>query len=346
MFRSTEPTQIKMKTIYLLFLFCHVSSSVKHSYKNFVTTTTGVSNTPEFMITLMINDIEVGYCDSNKKFEVKRETMKNILEDDPQFLKEHVHDCFEKLPNIYKNILNTLTKYWNQSGGVHVLQIQNGCEWDENTGEVVGFLQCGYDGEDFMSLDLKTMNWIALNPQTVGTKQIWDADKFAINEAEISITYIYPELLKKYLKYENSSSLRPVLPSVSLLQKTPSSPVSCHATGFYPDRVDMFWRKDGEEIHEDVDHGEILPNHDGTFQMRVDLNISSVKPEDWSRYDCVFQFSGVKKDVITKLDKAEIRTNRVPPSEFPAAVIGVVVGLLLLLVCITGLFIWWKKKKN
>ncbi|XP_033182152.1 hereditary hemochromatosis protein homolog [Anabas testudineus] len=98
-------------------------------------------------------------------------------------------------------------------------------------------------------------------------------------------------------------------PSVSLLQKTPSSPVSCHATGFYPDRASMSWRKDGEEIHEDVDHGEILPNHDGTFQMRVDLNISSVKPEDWSRYDCVFQFSGAENIIIAKLDKAVIRTN-------------------------------------
>ncbi|KAI3358152.1 hypothetical protein L3Q82_003159 [Scortum barcoo] len=60
----------------------------------------------------------------------------------------------------------------------------------------------------------------------------------------------------------------------------------------------MFWRKDGEEIHEDVDHGEILPNHDGSFQMSVDLKLSSVTPEDWSRYDCVFHLSGVKDDDI------------------------------------------------
>ncbi|XP_023254708.1 major histocompatibility complex class I-related gene protein-like [Seriola lalandi dorsalis] len=133
------------------------------------------------------------------------------------------------------------------------------------------------------------------------------------------------------------------VPSVSLLQKTPSSPVSCHATGFYPHRAVMFWRKDGEDLHEDVDQGEILPNNDETFQMRVDLNISSVTPEDWRRYDCVFQLSGVKEDIVTKLDKAVIRTNEVPPSEFPAAaaVSGVVVGLLLLALC--GLFIWRRK---
>ena len=110
-------------------------------------------------------------------------------------------------------------------------------------------------------------------------------------------------------KVELSLSLSPELPSVSLLQKTPSSPVSCLATGFYPHRASLVWRKDGEELHEEVDHGEILPNHDGTFQMSVDLNLSSVTPEDWTRYDCVFQLSGVNEDIITRLDKAVIKTN-------------------------------------
>ena len=105
------------------------------------------------------------------------------------------------------------------------------------------------------------------------------------------------------------TELSPELPSVSLLQKTPSSPVSCLATGFYPHRASLVWRKDGEELHEEVDHGEILPNHDGTFQMSVDLKLSSVTPEDWTRYDCVFQLSGVKEEIITRLEKDRIRTN-------------------------------------
>ncbi|KAM8766236.1 BOLA class I histocompatibility antigen, alpha chain BL3-7-like [Acanthopagrus schlegelii] len=135
------------------------------------------------------------------------------------------------------------------------------------------------------------------------------------------------------------------LPSVSLLQKTPSSPVSCLATGFYPHRASLVWRKDGEELHEEVDHGEILPNHDGTFQMSVDLKLSSVTPEDWTRYDCVFQLSGVKEEIITRLEKDRIRTNWEEPSKHAFLIIVIMVLIAVVLIATMG-FIVYKKTRG
>uniref|UniRef100_A0A8P4GDI7 Ig-like domain-containing protein n=1 Tax=Dicentrarchus labrax TaxID=13489 RepID=A0A8P4GDI7_DICLA len=306
----TRLYQIKMKTLFLLLLFCHVSSAVKHSLKIFRTGSSGVPNLSEFVGSLEVDGSLVGYCDSNKNIvEPKQDWVKKIIEDDPQHFQWYTQECFQSGPNIFKVWINNLKQHLNQSGGVHILQDISGCEWDDETGEVNGFNQFGYDGEDFISFDLQTLTWIALKPQAVTTKLKWDSEEARIKVKEIDLTKIFPGLLKKYLVFGNSSLQRKDLPSVSLLQKTPSSPVSCHATGFYPDSALMFWRKDGEEIHEDVDHGEILPNHDGSFQMSVDLNLSSVTPEDWRRYDCVFQLSGVKNNIVIKLDKAVIRTN-------------------------------------
>nr|XP_033492747.1 major histocompatibility complex class I-related gene protein-like [Epinephelus lanceolatus] len=329
-----------MKTLCVLLLFCHVASTVKHSLKYFLTASSGVPNFPEFVGAAMVDDVQVGYCDSNiKTAEPKQDWMRKIIKADPQHLEWYTLKCFGS-QQVFRANLDNLKQRLNQTGGAHILQRMNGCEWDDETGEVIGFNQYGYDGEDFISLDLQTLTWTAPKQQAFITKLRWDAEKARIQYNKDYYTHKCPDLLKNYVQYGRSFLQRRELPSVSLLQKSPSSPVSCHATGFYPDSAMMFWRKDGEEIHEDVYHGEILPNHDGSFQITVELDVSSVPPEDWRRYDCVFQLSGVK-DIVTKLDKAVIRTNQVCSYGFPVGgVIGIVVVLLLLALCITGLFIW------
>uniref|UniRef100_A0A3B4TXN4 MHC class I-like antigen recognition-like domain-containing protein n=1 Tax=Seriola dumerili TaxID=41447 RepID=A0A3B4TXN4_SERDU len=92
--------------------------------------------------------------------------------------------------------------------GVHVLQQMYGCEWDDETGEVNGYDQHGYDGEDFLIWDLKTKTWIAPTPQAVITKHKWDNDKAWIAQTEQYLNQICPEWLKKYLDYGRILMLR------------------------------------------------------------------------------------------------------------------------------------------
>uniref|UniRef100_A0A4W6BY77 Ig-like domain-containing protein n=1 Tax=Lates calcarifer TaxID=8187 RepID=A0A4W6BY77_LATCA len=267
-----------------------------HSLRFFYTGSYGVMTFPEFVGVVMVDEVEVIYCDSSiGGAEPKQDWMRKLIKDDPEHMDWYSNECHTS-HNTFKTTTEILMQSFNQTGGVHIYQRMFGCEWDDETAEVKGYDQYGYDGEDFIEFDLKTETWI------------WDNDRAGLSYIKNYLTQVCPEWLKKYVNYGRSSLLRTALPSVSLLQKTPSSPVSCHATGFYPDRAMMFWRKDGEELHEDVDRGEILPNHDGTFQMSVDLK--SPAPGDWERYECVFQLSGVKQDIIKRLDKAGIRTNR------------------------------------
>ncbi|XP_033182156.1 H-2 class I histocompatibility antigen, Q9 alpha chain-like [Anabas testudineus] len=292
--------------IFLSLLGLKLAAAVTHSLKYFYYASSQIPNIPEFVAVGLVDGVQVVYYDSEtRKAKPKQDWISRTT--GPQYW-ERETGRFSGAQQAFKANIEAAKQRFNQTGGVHIFQTVYGCEWDEGSTEVSGIYQFGYDGEVFISFDLEEQTWISARQQAVITKHKWDSQAISAQKKNY-LTQVCPDWLKRYLSDGRSSLLRTVLPSVSLLQKTPSSQVSCHATGFYPDRASMFWRKDGEEIHEDVDHGEILPNHDGTFQMRVDLDISSVKPEDWSRYDCVFHLSGAENIIITKLDKAELRTN-------------------------------------
>uniref|UniRef100_A0A3Q2DUA5 Ig-like domain-containing protein n=1 Tax=Cyprinodon variegatus TaxID=28743 RepID=A0A3Q2DUA5_CYPVA len=286
-------------SLILVGLYLQEATAVIHSLRYFYTASSGVPDFPSYVSVGLVDDVQISYCDSRTNINVpKQEWMKEVSSEHPNYWEEETATCLGK-QQVFKANIEIAKQRFKQTGGVHVYQQMYGCEWDDETGEVKGYDQIGYDGEDFLFLDLQTLTWIAPVQQAVITKNKWDNNRAAIENERSYLTQTCPEWLKKYLSYGRSSLMREDLPSVSILQKSSSSPISCFATGFYPNRAEMFWSIDRVEIHDGVNRGEILPNNDGTFQMTVDIDLSSVPPEDWTNYECVFQFSGIMLDFIS-----------------------------------------------
>ncbi|KAM3617625.1 uncharacterized protein V6R79_009049 [Siganus canaliculatus] len=332
--------------LFLLLVYLHGASAKLHSLKNFYSASAEVQSFPEFVAFGLVDDVHFVHYDSDIRRVVPRQDwVHRATEIRADFWKWQTNIVVDR-QHKFKADIGILEERFNATGGI--FQQMLGCEWDDESDEAVGgFWHFGYNGEDLMTFDLKTETWIAAKPQAVLTKRTWDEDKADVTRRMYALTQRCTDWVKKFVGIGRSSLTRTDLPSVTLLQKTSSSPVRCFATGFYPKATSLVWRRDGVEIHKDVVHGEILPNQDGTFQLSVDLNVSSVRAEDWERLDCVFRFSGVEEDhVVTRLDRAGIKTNEEKPG-YPGIISGaaavLVLIIIIIIIAVTG-FVRYRQK--
>ncbi len=83
-----------------------------------------------------------------------------------------------------------------------------GCEWDDQTEETNALRQFGYDGEDFVILELKEMRYISPVQQGALTVNKWNNDKADIDYYRNYFSTVCIEWLKKYVQYGKSSLQR------------------------------------------------------------------------------------------------------------------------------------------
>ncbi|CAL8237344.1 unnamed protein product [Arctogadus glacialis] len=279
---------------------------------------------PEFVGVGMVDEVQFVHYDSvSKRLVPKQAWMDQVTRDRPDYW-EWETGRYKGHQQVAKVNVEIVKKRFNQTGGAHIVQVMSGCEWDDEDDTTDGYHQLAYDGEDFLAWDLKTLTWVAPVRQAVPSKLRWDQNRALNQYYKHYYTKECVDWLNKYLAYGKSTLQR---------------------TGFFPDRVVVFWRRDGQELHEQVDPGEVLPNHDGTFQVSVDLDLTAVPQEDWGRYECVVQLKGIE-DIPTPLDPALIRTNGGKSHLLVFILVGVAVAAVVVAAAVVGVFVYQKRNDS
>ncbi|XP_053336807.1 BOLA class I histocompatibility antigen, alpha chain BL3-7-like [Clarias gariepinus] len=327
-----------MKVLLFLTLHVHISSAVTHSLQYLYTAVTPEINFPEFTVVGLVDGREFEYYDSDiKKAIPKTEWIQNVTNDHPDFWNRHT-GIYQHLEETLRKGLGIVMKNFNHTAGVHTLQLMYGCEID-NDGTTRGHMQLGYDGQDFLNFDVNNKTWISAKSQNEIRKQTWDYINGVTTDGwknYVSINCI--NRINKYVSYGRETLERKVRPKVSVFHKhsSPSPEVVCHATGFFPKPLNITWQKDGEDMHEDVELRETLPNQDGSLQKRSILKVPAEELQKHN-YTCVVQHSSLEKELVREVPKGGGSDGRLAGVRI--AIIVVVVGLAVVGLAV-GIVIW------
>ena len=73
--------------------------------------------------------------------------------------------------------------------------------------------------------------------------------------------------------------------------------VTCHVTGFYPRAVQVEWLgAEGLPMVDGVNSGEVLPNGDGSYQLRKSLTVPQ-EAQDTQSYSCLVLHSSIAGNI-------------------------------------------------
>ncbi|KAK7126396.1 hypothetical protein R3I94_017770 [Phoxinus phoxinus] len=331
-----------MKFICFFFIFIPLVYSEIH---RFITTYTEINGqtfagTPEFSAETTLDDQQIDYYDSDiKKLILRQDWMEELASE----LWKDYTGIREKQQQIYKNNIHVLMETFTQSHGVHTYQRMYGCEWDDKTGDSHGFDEYGYDGEDFISLDLKENRYNASVAQASPTAMKWNNDREQLENIKQYFEHECVYWLKEFL-YLSKATFKKTDPEVSLLQKNLEDYVECHVTGFLFRNTSILWRKNGQAMRVSsrlVKSGDTLPNEDGTFQRRLTLY---VLPFKWKKnqYSCVVKHKSLPETIQKILTEDQIKRNK------PASDASYIMYLVIIIVPVglTGPCVLWKLWKT
>ncbi|XP_073454410.1 class I histocompatibility antigen, F10 alpha chain-like isoform X3 [Aquarana catesbeiana] len=240
---------------------------------------------------------------------------------------------------VFRHNVRTVMSRFNQTGGIHIVQWMYGCELRDD-GTTEGYDQDGYDGRDFMSLDTQRGIYIPTMNEAQITAQRWNSPEMREGERQKNyLENICIPALKKYIEYGREDLERRVRPEVKVWGHRQSDDVTrlqCLVYGFHPRPVEVKWMRNGKDHLPSDEMSPILPHPDGTYQIRVSVEVPTKEADT---YSCHVDHSSLE-EVLTKKYEPDNGTQYTMIIAIACAVviIAVILGV--------GIFCYKKKGKG
>ncbi|XP_053577903.1 H-2 class I histocompatibility antigen, Q9 alpha chain isoform X3 [Bombina bombina] len=237
----------------------------------------------------------------------------------------------------FKHNVKTAMSRLNQTAGFHSVQVMYGCELYDD-GSTRGYEQYGYDGREFLTLDTDRGIYVPIMTEAQITTQRWNSPEDGTAERHKNyLQGICIEYLRKYISAGSAELERKVISQVKVSghQSDAVTKLHCRVYGFYPKAVYVKWVKNGEIDLMSEEAAQVLPNPDGTYQLRVTVEVI---PKVGDSFSCHVDHSSLKEPLTVLWEPKNSQTNL-----FIIVAAAVVGGLLIIAAGVGGYVIYRKK---
>nr|SIP56209.1 MHC class I protein [Papio anubis] len=294
---------------------------------------------PRFIAVGYVDDTQFVRFDSDAKSPRMEPRAPWMEQEGPEYWEEETRKVKETAQT-HRVSLRNLRGYYNQSeAGSHTFQWMFGCDLGPDGRLLRGYHQYAYDGRDYIALNEDLRSWTAADEAAQNTQRKWEA----AGVAEQMRAYLEGpclECLRRYLENGKETLQRADPPKTHVTHHPISdheATLRCWALGFYPAEITLTWQRDGEEQTQDTELVETRPAGDGTFQKWGAVVVPSGEEQ---RYTCHVQHEGLPEPLTLRWE---------PSSQSTIPIVGIVVGLAVLAVVVTGAVVtavMWRRKSS
>nr|AFN37213.1 MHC class I antigen [Tupaia belangeri] len=307
-----------------------------HSLRYFLTSVSRPGGDPRFITVGYVDDTQFVRFDSDsasQRMEPRAPWMDKV---DQEYWEENTRNS-KGWAQTFRENLRTALGYYNQSeAGSHTFQRMYGCDVGPGGRLLRGYSQYAYDGRDYIALNEDLRSWTAADMAAQITQRKWEAADVAERyKAYVEGTCV--QWLGIYLENGNETLQRADPPKAHVTHHPTSdreATLRCWALGFYPAEISLTWQRDGEDQTQDMELVETRPAGDGTFQKWAAVVVPSGEEQ---RYTCHVQHEGLPEPLTLRWE---------PRPQSPILIVGIVAGLVLLGVLVTGAIMIWRRSSG
>uniref|UniRef100_A0A3B1IVB2 Ig-like domain-containing protein n=1 Tax=Astyanax mexicanus TaxID=7994 RepID=A0A3B1IVB2_ASTMX len=268
----------------LLCVYCSVletTSAEKHTLQYLYTLRSALENEPEFEITTVFDGLIISHCKSSSFRDQSRYDWISQTFTDAEWKNR---DLFcESEYYFHKTLKKKIEGVYNTTNGI--IQRERSCTEDDSV--VLMSDSWGVNGENFLTLDPKTLKWSSDSPLATPVQSDWNQMKFMTPSLkDFKMNQCKPSLMKLKMKKEEylKGNLRPkiyIFGKPSHDGDTVS--LRCYVSHKYLSGVRVRLTLDGVVV-DNVNISSPAPNMDGSVQIRLETK-TNIKEPDF--YHCV-----------------------------------------------------------